>query len=66
VTPQPAATALTATAPPKKKAWAARNWWVFPVAAVVVGVAVGVGVYYGTRAPDACSGATLTCWDLSK
>jgi hypothetical protein len=57
---------LTQTAPPRKS-WVKRNWWVFPVAgAVVVGVAVGVGVYYGTRAPDPCAGASLSCWDLSK
>ncbi len=63
---QPATSALTATAPPPGRSWVKRNWWVFPVAAVVVGVAVGVGVYYGTRAPDPCSGANLACWDLSK
>jgi Flp pilus assembly protein TadD len=62
----PAATTLTQTAPPPKKSWIKRNWWVIPVGAVVVGVGVGLGVYYGTRAPDPCSGANLTCWDLSK
>ena len=62
----PAATAtLTATAPARKP-WIKRNWWIIPVGAVVVGVAVGLGVYYGTRAPDPCSGANLVCWDLSK
>ena len=64
-TTAPVATTLTATAPPRKS-WIKRNWWVIPVGAVVVGVAVGLGVYYGTRAPDPCSGASLTCWDLSK
>lgn len=59
------ATTLTSS-PPPPKSWVKRNWWIFPVGAVVVGVAVGVGVYYGTRAPDPCSGANLTCWDLSK
>jgi len=62
----PAATTLTQTAPPPKKSWIKRNWWVIPVGAVVVGVGVGLGVYYGTRAPDPCIGANLTCWDLSK
>lgn len=62
----PAATTLTQTAPPPRKSWIKRNWWVIPVGAVVVGVGVGLGVYYGTRAPDPCSGANLTCWDLSK
>jgi len=60
------ATTLTATAPPPRKSWIKRNWWVIPVGAVVVGAAVGLGVYYGTRAPDPCAGANLTCWDLSK
>jgi len=60
-----ATTTLTQTAPPRKS-WIKRNWWIIPVGAVVVGVAVGLGVYYGTRAPDPCSGANLTCWDLSK
>ena len=59
-------TTLTATAPPPRKSWIKRNWWVIPVGAVVVGAAVGLGVYYGTRAPDPCAGANLTCWDLSK
>lgn len=61
-----AATTLAATAPPPKKSWIKRNWWIIPVGAVVVGVGVGLGVYFGTRAPDPCGGANLTCWDLSK
>ena len=61
-----ATTTLTQTAPPPRKSWIKRNWWIIPVGAVVVGVGVGLGVYYGTRAPDPCSGANLTCWDLSK
>jgi tetratricopeptide (TPR) repeat protein len=61
-----AATALTASAPPAKKSWIKRNWWILPVGAVVVGVGVGLGVYYGTRTADPCSGANLACWDLSK
>ncbi len=67
--PAPVATTtptLTATAPPPKKPWIKRNWWIIPVGAVVVGVGVGLGVYYGTRAPDPCTGANLACWDLSK
>ena len=66
LTPAPASSTLTTTAPPPHKSWIKRNWWVIPVGAVVVGVAVGVGVYYGTRSPDPCAGANLTCWDLSK
>ena len=62
----PAATATLTAAAPARKPWIKRNWWIIPVGAVVVGVAVGLGVYYGTRAPDPCSGANLVCWDLSK
>jgi Tfp pilus assembly protein PilF len=62
----PAAMTVTQTAPPPKKSWIKRNWWIIPVGAVVVGVGVGLGVYYGTRSPDPCSGANLACWDLSK
>jgi hypothetical protein len=65
-TSAPAATATLTTTAPAKKPWIKRNWWIIPVGAVVVGVAVGLGVYYGTRAPDPCSGANLVCWDLSK
>ena len=63
--PAAATTTLTATAPPRKS-WIKRNWWIIPVGVVVVGAGVGLGVYYGTRAPDPCRGANLTCWDLSK
>lgn len=63
----PASATLVATAPPPaRKSFIKRNWWIIPVAAVVVGAAVGVGVYYGTRPADPCSGANLACWDLSK
>jgi len=62
----PAATATLTAAAPARKPWIKRNWWIIPVGAAVVGVAVGLGVYYGTRAPDPCSGANLVCWDLSK
>lgn len=67
VTVEPAAAAVTvsAPAPAGRKPLVRRNWWIFPVAAVVVGVGVGLGVYYGTR-NDPCSGANLACWDLSK
>lgn len=61
----PASNALVQSAPPRRS-WARRNWWVFPVGAVAVGVAVGLGVYYGTRAADPCSSANLACWDLSR
>jgi tetratricopeptide (TPR) repeat protein len=62
----PAPTTLTASAPPPRRSWIKRNWWIIPVGAVVVGVGVGLGVYYGTRTADPCSGANLACWDLSK
>lgn len=62
----PASLALTQAAPPPRKSWIKRNWWIIPVGAALVGVGVGLGVYYGTRTPDPCSGANLACWDLSK
>ena len=64
VTPASAAT-LTARAAPPRRTWIKRNWWIVPVGAVVVGVGLGLGVYYGTRS-SACDGANLACWDLSK
>ena len=64
----PAAPALTAQAPPRaeRKSFLRRNWWIIPVGVAVVGVGVGLGVYFGTRAADPCAGASLTCWDVSK
>jgi tetratricopeptide (TPR) repeat protein len=66
--PPAAASSMTVIrpAPPReKRPFIKRHWWIFPASAVVVGVAVGVGVYYGTRT-DPCAGANLACWDLSK
>ena len=51
--------------PPPKKSFIKRHWWIIPVSVAVVGVGVGLGVYYGTRS-NACDGANLACWDLSK
>jgi tetratricopeptide (TPR) repeat protein len=61
----PAALTLTA-APPRRKSWIKRNWWVVPVAAVVVAGGVGLGIYFGTRPAGACKSGDLACWDLSK
>jgi hypothetical protein len=51
--------------PEPKRPFLKRHWWIIPASAVVVGVGVGLGVYYGTRS-DSCRGADLTCWDVSK
>ena len=64
--PQPAAATLTATAPPPRKSWIKRNWWIIPVGAVVVGAAVGTGVYFGTRSASTCSAKDLLCVDGSQ
>lgn len=67
-TPQPiltpAPTSVVASAPPKKP-WIKRNWWIIPVGVVVVGGAIAVGVYYGTRPADPCAGASIACLPLS-
>ncbi|MDB4964368.1 MAG: hypothetical protein JWN44_57 [Myxococcales bacterium] len=52
-------------AAPHKRSFIKRHWWIIPVSAAVVGVGVGLGVYYGTRS-NPCDGANLACWDLSK
>jgi hypothetical protein len=54
---------LTAAPPPPKKSFARRNWWIFPVAGVVVAGAV-VGIVLGVRAGGpSCSGMP-GCIDL--
>ena len=47
-------------AAPKPSFWR-KNWWIIPVAGAVVGTALGVGIYYGTR--SGCD-AKLGCYDL--
>jgi tetratricopeptide (TPR) repeat protein len=51
--------------PEADKPFIKRHWWIIPASVVVVGVGVGLGVYYGTRT-DSCHSGQLTCWDLSK
>jgi tetratricopeptide (TPR) repeat protein len=59
----PAPTTLHAGAPPRP--WIKRNWWLIPVSLVVVGAAVGVGVYFGTR-NDPCSGPNvIACFPVT-
>jgi tetratricopeptide (TPR) repeat protein len=67
-TPTPTQTpaAVVVSEAPQKKPFIKRHWWIIPVAAVVVGVAIGVGVYYGTRSNQVdCSSASLGCIDGS-
>jgi tetratricopeptide (TPR) repeat protein len=65
-TPSPHAAALTLTAaPPTKKPFIKRHWWIIPVSVAVAGAGVALGVYYGTRS-DGCAGGNLGCWDLKK
>lgn len=57
VTPTPTPTPnsnpeLVVSTPPPKKSFIKRHWWIIPVSVVVVGAAVGVGVYFGTRPPS--------------
>ncbi|HWE30324.1 MAG TPA: tetratricopeptide repeat protein [Polyangia bacterium] len=53
---------VTTTAPPQKKSFIRRNWWIFPVAGVVVAGAA-VGIYFAARPSNPCSGVT-PCLDL--
>ena len=54
-------------APPARPSFARRHWWIFPVAVVVVGAAVGVGAYFGTRPVNRfdCS-SSIACIDTTK
>ncbi|HEX4458678.1 MAG TPA: tetratricopeptide repeat protein [Polyangia bacterium] len=59
------ALSVETSAPPPRKSWIKRNWWVIPVGAVVVGAGVGLGVYFGTKPASACKSGDLACWNLS-
>lgn len=61
----PATATLTATAPaPAHRSGVRHLAWILPVSAVVVGVALGVGIYYGTHT-DWCGASALGCLDAS-
>jgi tetratricopeptide (TPR) repeat protein len=58
--------AVQASAPPPQKPWIKRNWWIIPVGAVVVGAALGVGLYFGLQTHQVdCSQASLGCIDTT-
>lgn len=67
-TASPGAAALVAAspAPPPRRSFLRRNWWILPAGAVVVGVVLGVSVYYGTQPANrfSCTG-TISCIDAS-
>lgn len=60
--PAPAATLTVHAEPPPRKSFLRRNWWIFPVGAVVLAGAA-VGIYFAVRPSNQldCSGATLGC-----
>ena len=59
--PAGASTAVTATQP-EKKSFVRRNWWIFPVGAVVLAGAA-VGIYFAVRPSSGvdCGSASLGC-----
>jgi hypothetical protein len=71
--PPPAPSPVPVVTPPvapvvvqARPSFARRHWWIFPVAAAVVGVAVGVGVYYGTRGNQFDCGGAIGCIDTTR
>lgn len=61
--PSSSSVTLATTAPPPRKSFVRRNWWIFPVAGVVI-AGVAVGIYFGVRpSPNACAGSP-NCLDL--
>jgi tetratricopeptide (TPR) repeat protein len=67
LTPVPELSGEPATTTPPRKSFARRNWWIFPVAGVVL-VGITIGIVYAARptsnAPD-CTGASLGCLPLN-
>jgi tetratricopeptide (TPR) repeat protein len=61
-----AAPATTVRSGPPRKTWLKRNWWVIPVGTVVVGAALGTGLYFGLRAPGVCTAKDALCVDGSQ
>ena len=58
----PAAADLRAAAP--RPSGLRRFWWTIPVAAVVVGAAIGLGIYFGSPPSQVpCSSASIGCVD---
>jgi Tetratricopeptide repeat len=74
--PEPEPASATARAPivvaapvekPPERSWMRRNWWVLPVAGVVV-AGLAIGIYFGVRGSGGvdCGAAELGCIDLRK
>lgn len=57
-----AVVAAPAPAPQPHRSFARRNWWIFPVAGVIL-AGVAVGIYFGVRPADPCANS-LGCLDL--
>lgn len=62
VKPAVVAVVETAPVPPPRKSFIRRNWWIFPVGAVVLAGAA-VGIYFAVRPSSGvdCSSASLGC-----
>jgi hypothetical protein len=60
----PAPTTVHASGPVHRP-WIRRNWWLIPVSLVVIGAAVGIGVYFGAR-NNVCAGTNvIACFSAS-
>jgi tetratricopeptide (TPR) repeat protein len=55
---------VAAPAPREKPSFVRRNWWIFPVGAVVLAGAA-VGIYFAVRPSVDCSATPLGCLDAS-
>lgn len=67
IAPVPATSRAAAPPPSRTKELVRKNWWIAPAGAVVIGVALGVGIYYGTHPANGFNcGGTISCIDATR